>query len=133
MSVKLQNIAAASFLPGFQNIGSVSGSALITGAIPASGNLIGTFVINFPDPNVISQIRVNLPQASGELAINWFPVMGTIQLVDAIGQYTLIMYVLSDPAGRRINFNFVNTNNSSPPPFVNFPINIYAHLFTFHW
>lgn len=139
MSYKITKLAAASFLPGLQNTGEVSGTANINGFLPASpaypgttSNLTGSFTIALPDPSMISLIKVNLPDAHGDLASGWFPVMGTAELSDNTADWLLILYILSDPAGRAISFNFVNKHNSGTT-FSNFRINVFAHLYSYPW
>lgn len=139
MSYKLSNIAAASFLPGLQNTGTISGTAYVTGFLPASpnyptttSNLTGTFTVPLIDISMISLLRVNLPDANGDLASSWFPVMGTAELHDDTADWLLILYVLSDPVGRSVSFNFVNKHNAGTT-LTNFRINIYAHLFSYPW
>ena len=136
MGIDLSKVQAASFLPGLQNIGTATATALVSGTMPGSGTspnlgyLIGNFVIPFPESDILSDIRVTLPNASGQLASRWFPVMGSIELVDYTIGFTLILDVLSNSSGRQINFNFVNSNASSYT-FTNFPIDISAQLYTY--
>lgn len=137
--VDITKIAAASFMPGLQNVGQLSGQAVISGALQASpvyntitSNMTGTIFVQLPDPTVVSAMRVNLPTAHGELATRWFPLFGTAFLTDETAGWDLVLYVGSAPNGRNIYFNFVNHNNSLTT-FSNFPINIYAHLYTYAW
>lgn len=140
MTVNLTNIAAASFTPGLQNNGVVSGTALINGTIPQSpsssitSNLTGSFVLILPDPTVVSVFRINLPDSAGDLANYWFPLMGTAELKDSTNLYTVIFYVLSNQLGREISFNFVNLNTSAAYTLpVNYRVNVYGHLYSYPW
>lgn len=133
-----QIISAASFWPGLQNVGTTYGTANITGTLnptpnPAnlatSSNLTGVIFVSLPDPQVISALRINLPDANGDLAAKWFPVFGTTELTDDTANWRLILYVGSAPAGRLIYFNFVNLANSTTS--INQRLNIYGHLYTY--
>jgi hypothetical protein len=139
MGIDLTKIAAASFMPGLQNSGQISGTASISGTLNPSGtdgttsNMTGTFVLVLPDPNVISLLRVNLPDGHGQLASRWFPVIGTVELTDTTtsSHYRLVMFVQSHPLGRAINYNFVSTTTSDTITFSSFRIAIYGHLFSY--
>lgn len=139
MAIDIKNIAAASFMPGLQNKGQLNGTALITGSLapsPLAGgtsNLTGSFVISLPDTKVVSLLRVTLPNANGDLAAYWFPLMGTAELSDLTAHWRLIFYVLSNFSGREISFNFVNLSTSVTTTFTNFPINVYGHLYSYPW
>jgi hypothetical protein len=135
--INIQNLTAASFMPGLQNSGQISGQAIINGTLDASpnynvttSNMTGTIFIPLEDPTVISVLRVNLPNASGQLASRWFPLFGTVELTDSVLDWVLIMSVGSASGGRNIYFNFVNTVNNSWTA-TNFPINIYGHLYSY--
>lgn len=137
--VDISKIAAASFMPGLQNVGQLSGQALISGNLEASpgyntntSNMTGTIFVSLPDPTVVSAMRVNLPSANGQLASRWFPLFGTAILTDSIAGWDMVLYVGSATGGRNIYFNFVNHNNSLTT-FTNYPINIYAHLYSYAW
>ena len=136
------NTAIAStsiFTPGLQNSGQVSAQALITGTLDVAtmsetSNMTGSFLVPLPNARVISVMRVNLPSAHGYLASKWFPLVGTIELTDLVANWRLIMYVLSASNGRQISFNFVNLQTSGGTTnFSNWPINVYAHLYTYPW
>lgn len=142
MTIDISKLAAASFMPGLQNSGQVTGEAFITGTLDASpaypsntSNLTNTantpIVIELPDPSVISIVRINMPDATGDLASKWFPLIGTCELTDNTLNWKAIYYITSHPQGRAIYFNFVNTVNSGTT--VNQHLNIYAHLFTYPW
>lgn len=137
MSINISKMAAASFMPGLQNAGQVSGQALISGSLDASptypittSNMTGAIIVTLPNPQAISAFRVNLPNANGQLATRWFPLFGTAELHDFTAGWDLILYVGSSPVGRYIYFNFVNRNNSLTT-FTNFPVNIYGHIFSY--
>lgn len=136
--VDFTKIAAASFWPGLQNVGTISGTATITGTINASpdtsggvacSNMTGSVTVNLPDPKVISILRVNLPDAHGQLATRWFPLFGTAELTDSTAGWKLIMYVGSYRFGRVIYFNFVSLSVSSIS--INQRLNIYGHLYSY--
>lgn len=137
--VHFPDIAAASFWPGLQNVGTVSGTATITGTLkgsPSGGdsnssNMTGQILVALPDPNVVSVFRVNLPDANGHLASRWFPLMGTAILTDFTADWKLILYVGSSGVGRIIYFNFVQLGTSAIS--INQRLNIYGHLYTYAW
>lgn len=137
--VDITKIAAASFMPGLQNAGQFSGTAYISGVLDASpgyptntSNMTGTIFIPLPDPTVVSVMRINLPNAAGQLASRWFPLFGTIRLLDQTNDWILILYIGSATGGRNIYFNFVNSSNTGRT-FTSFPVNIYGHLFSYAW
>lgn len=133
MSVDLTKVRSASFLPGLQNIGTSQTIATVSGTIQGNGgNLIGSFLIYFPTPNVISVIRVNLPDAHGDLASNWFPLIGSTQLYDATDKWYLSMYVQNNASGRGVVFDFLS-DQASDRTLTNFRISVYAHLYTYPW
>lgn len=138
--VDFTKISAASFWPGLQNVGTISGTATITGTINVSpntsggslsSNMTGAAQIQLPDPSVISVLRVNLPDANGDLASRWFPLFGTAELTDSTAGWKLIMYVGSYQYGRVIYLNFVSLNTASIS--INQRLNIYGHLYTYPW
>jgi len=130
-------IAAASFWPGLQNIGQTEGQAFISGVLPASPNstdtssLTGTIFIELPDDKVISSMRINMPDADGDLAVKWFPVFGTLTLIDLSAGWQVIFTVGSASGGRNLYFNFVNQNTTGT--MINQHVNIFAHLYTYSW
>jgi len=130
-------IAAASFWPGLQNIGQTEGEAYISGTLPASpsstntSSLTGTIFIELPDDQVISSMRINMPDADGDLATKWFPVFGTLNLVDQVAGWRVIFTVGSASGGRNLYFNFINQNNAGIT--INQHVNIFAHLYTYSW
>ena len=137
MSIDISKLAAASFMPGLQNSGQFSGQAVISGTLNATptypsntSNMTGTIYIPLPDATVISDMRINLPNANGDLATYWFPLFGTLELTDSTAGWLMIMYVGAARGGRNIYFNFVNKNNSGVT-FTSFAINIYGHLYTY--
>lgn len=135
-----QNIVAASFWPGLQNIGQTSGTAQISGTLNASpsgisatsSNMTGTIFISLPDPTIVSLFRVNFPDAHGDLASRWFPLFGTLQIYDTASpvNYKLIMTIGSANGGRNVYLNFVNAQNTTTT-FTNWRINFYGHLYTY--
>ncbi len=136
--VDFSKIGAASFWPGLQNVGTIEGTATISGTINASpdttggascSNMTGTVLVELPDPTVISALRVNLPDAHGDLASRWFPLFGTTQLTDATTGWKLILYVGGYQFGRVIYFNFVSLSTGSIS--VNQRLNIYGHLYSY--
>ena len=139
--IDISKLTAASFMPGLQNVGQIEGSVNINGTVqgspnfstPNTSNMVGIINIPLPDPTVISALRVNLPNADGQLATRWFPLFGTVELTDisaSTPQWILIMYAGSAFNGRNIYFNFVNAT-TNPITFTNFPINIYGHLYSY--
>jgi hypothetical protein len=144
-TINVSKIAAASFMAGLQNVGQVSVTAYVTGTLYGSPNSVsntsnmnGVFTINMPNPNVISVLRVNLPNAAGQLASRWFPLFGTCQLTDSTNNWRLLLYVGTSTAGRVITFNFVNlkstlTNFTGSGGSYPFAINVYGHLYSFPW
>ena len=142
MSIDISKLTAASFMPGLQNSGQVSGEAFITGPLGGSpgypsstSNLTNTgsepIIIQLPDPSVISVVRINMPDANGDLASKWFPLIGTCELTDLTAGWKAIFYITSNPLGRAIYFNFVNTNSRATT--ISQHLSVYAHLFTYPW
>jgi len=136
--VDYDKIAFASFWPGLQNVGTTSGTATITGTLntspdttggSSSSNLVGSVLLDLPNPKVITVLRVNLPDANGDLASRWFPLFGTTELTDRTAKWKLILYVGNYPYGRVIYFNFVSLSTSSIS--INQRLNIYGHLYTY--
>ena len=133
MTVNLAKVKSSSFLPGLQNIGTSQTTATINGTIQGnSGNLIGSFLLYFPTPNIISVIRVNMPDAHGDLATYWFPMIGTAQFYDATSKWYLTMAVQNNPAGRGVVFDFLS-DTTTDTTLTNFRIKAYAHLYTYPW
>jgi hypothetical protein len=133
MSINLTKIKSASFLPGLQNIGTSETISTVNGTIQGNGgNLIGSFLLYFPTPNTISVIRVNLPDAHGDLASSWFPLIGSIQLYDATSQWYLSMYVQNNSSGRGVVFDFLS-NKATDQTLSGFRIHAFAHLYTYPW
>lgn len=133
-------INATSLWPGLQNVGTTSGTATITGTINASpdtsggslcSNMVGAVQMQLPDPSVVSALRVNLPDANGDLATKWFPLFGTTELTDRTAAWKLILYVGSYEFGRVIYFNFVSLSTSAIT--INQRLNIYGHLYSYAW
>ena len=137
--IDITKIAAASFMPGLQNQGQINAVASISGVLNPSGtdgttsNMTGYFTISLPDPTVISLFRVNLPDAAGQLASKWFPLIGTVELTDITNHFRLVIFAQSDPVGRGFNYNFVSTSNSVGYTASSFRINVYGHLFSYPW
>lgn len=137
--IDITKIAAASFMPGLQNQGQVTATALINGTLNPSGNdgttsnMTGYFTITLPNPAVVSLFRVNLPDAAGQLASYWFPFIGTVELTDYTNHFRLVMFVQSSATGRQINYNFVSTSTSLGFTAVNFRISVYGHLYSYSW
>lgn len=136
--VDFTKVSAASFWPGLQNVGTAQGAATITGTLNKSpdttggsscSNMVGTILVNLPDPTVISALRVNLPDAHGDLASRWFPLFGTTELTDNTAGWKLILYVGSYQFGRVIYFNFVSLSVSNIT--INQRVNIYGHLYSY--
>lgn len=131
-----QNIAAASFWPGLQNVGQTSGEAHITGTLngspsgisATSSNMTGTVFVSLPDPTVISLFRVNIPEIDSAI---WVPLFGSAEIWNNTGSnnYKLIIYVGSASSGRNFYLNFVNASTSSVS--VDIHLNIYGHLYTY--
>jgi len=130
-------IAAASFWPGLQNIGQTEGQAYISGILDGSpsatytSSLTGTIFIELPDDQVISSMRINMPDANGDLATKWFPVFGTLNLADQVAGWQVIFTVGSASGGRNLYFNFINQNSTGTT--INQHVNIFAHLYTYSW
>lgn len=137
MSIDIMNIAAASFMPGLQNQGNISGSVTINGTLygsPSSSNTSNTYGkinITLPDPNVISLFRITLPSANGDLSSKWFPLIGVLELTDNIAQWRLILYLMGSSTGRTITYNFVNLSTSNTT--LNVTLDYYAHLYSYPW
>jgi hypothetical protein len=130
-------ISAASFWPGLQNVGQTEGEAYISGTVdgsPTSTNtssLTGTIFIQLPDDQVISSMRINMPDAHGDLASMWFPVAGTLILEDQTADWRIIFTVGSASGGRNLYFNLVNQSTSAT--VIGQHVNIFAHLYTYSW
>jgi hypothetical protein len=137
--IDLTKVSAASFMPGLQNSGQVTGTANISGVLSPSGtdgttsNMTGYFTIALPDPSVISLFRISLPDAAFQLATKWFPLIGTVELTDVTNHYRLIIFVQSDPVGRGFSYNFVSLSTTTGYTASNYRILIYGHLFTYPW
>ena len=135
--MQTSKIAGASFLPGLQNMGTISAQASISGILHGSPNSVtntsntyGIITLTLPDPNLISSLLVNFPDAAGDLASKWFPLFGSGYFYDSTNNWVLNLYVGSSPTGRNIYYNFCNTVNFNYP-FSSFRINIYGHLYTY--
>lgn len=135
--MQTSKIAGASFLPGLQNMGTITAQASISGTLFGSpgypsntSNTYGIISLTLPDPNLISSFRVNFPDAAGDLASKWFPLFGSGVFNDSTNDWFLNVYVGSSPTGRNIYYNFTNTVNSNHT-FSSFRINIYGHLYTY--
>lgn len=137
-----QTIAAASFWPGLQDVGTIDGTAYISGTLNQSpsgldansSNMTGKILVELPDPSVISILRVNFPDADGALASDWFPLFGSLQLYDNSGSndYKLILSVGNAPTGRYIYINFANISTAAKT-FTDFRVVIHGHLYTYPW
>lgn len=137
MSLDLTKLQATSLMPGLQNSGQIKGSVTLSGTLSPSpsttytSNTVGKIIIKLPDPSVVSIFRVSLPSANGDLATEWFPLIGVVELTDLTAEWRLILYLQSDPAGRAISFNFVNLQNNLTN--LNVQLDYYAHLFSYPW
>lgn len=130
-------IAAGSFWPGLQNIGQISGSAYISGTLSASptstytSSLTGTIFVPLADDQTVVSMRLNMPDANGDLASKWFPIFGTLNLIDQVALWRVIYTIGPVSGGRNIYFNFINQNNAGVA--IAQHLNIYAHLYTYNW
>lgn len=136
-NIDITKVASASFMPGLQNSGQVTGFITFDGTVKASpspptstSNLTGIGLIPLPNPNVISSIIVNFPGFNGDLATKWFPLFGTCELTDLVLNVRIILYVGSYSGGRSISFNIVNLTTSDIQ-FVSMPIAYKAFLYTY--
>lgn len=136
--IDFSKIGAASFWPGLQNVGTISGTATITGTLNKSpdttggsscSNMTGAILVPLPNPNVISALRINMPDANGQLATRWFPLFGTTELTDTTAGWKLIMYVGAYQTGRIIYINFVSLSVSNIT--ISQRLNIYGHLYSY--
>lgn len=128
----LSMIQSSSMFPGLQNIGSSDTTLTINGPIANQANLIGNSRIFFPK-QCMAVIRVNLPDAPGDLSAKWFPVIGTVQLYNATAgsSWYLTLYTLPDPNGRSVFFDFISNELVNTTTLTNFRIHLYAHLYTY--
>lgn len=132
-NIDLSKIKASSLLPGLQNVGTSSTTLTVNGTIPNQGNLIGTGTLLFPLNNIMALVRVNFPDAHGDLASSWFPVIGTIQVYDATSKWYLTLYTQPNPNGRSITFDFTSNDAVNNIALTNFRILLAAHLYTYPW
>lgn len=133
MSVNLSKIHSASFIPGLQNLGTTQNSASIFGSAPPASNLYGNIPLFFPSNNVMSCIRVNFPNAHGDLASSWFPLIGTGAYHDKVDNIRTYVWVTSMTSGRLINFVIHNLSNTNTFTASGYGLNAYAHMYTFPW
>lgn len=136
-NLDLSKIAASSFTPGLQTVGTVNSAAYVTGQLPpnAQGSyLSGSVVVEFPIINNLVTWRVNFPSASGDLAAYWFPMTTGSQFLNVVNganQWTVQFFINSHPLGRQIYYLFSSLTQAGAINFNNWQINIFGNVYTF--
>lgn len=129
-TINLAKVKASSFFPGLQNIGTGSTTISVTGVIPNQGNLVGSSTIFFPK-ECMSLTRVTLPDAHGDLATYWFPIIGSVQLYDATDKWYLTIYTQPNAQGRTVQFDFTSDQVVTNITLTDFRISLYSHFYSY--
>ena len=134
----LSKSQSSNLTPGLQDLGSIPPvTQTLSGTIPIAGSLSTTIYLNFPINQIISLVKINV--SGGNLGAYWFPIMGTLGLLDYTnvaglsGGYYMYFTVQSSSTGRQITVQVANrtVGGNVTIPTLTFTVN--AHLYNYSW
>lgn len=136
MSVDVSKLVASSEIAGLQNLGVITGSGTISGTMPAAGILPSSSIsLNFPGgvpTDVIAMTRVNITGNGTGSGITdyWFPLQGSLVILDGTNGYFLVIYSTSATGGRKIFVELVN-NTQASQTVSGLKVSIFMHLYSY--